>query len=313
MTPPNPGAPPGDGARPKLTLRRATPALDQQPEREAVRHTGVDGVPVAPVQRRQTLGGMPAPPAPESAPPPPRLPLEHAETKPAPANPLRKATWRVPTPPSAVALARRSDHPAAPETPVPESAPQGQPDRSTPLPPPSRDPAEATILAARRRAEAAEARLAELERRDRIRAETEQASFPPPVMPAPAPKPTVEAEPAVLSWLIASATRNAKAIKALVAAFGIAGGGAAITVATDDKPAVETALRTELDAEKRKTSLMRQQLDGSLNREAAWQDYTNCLAEQQATYFAQLLPATDRMGSADKPKPFLDKCKSRKP
>jgi hypothetical protein len=116
----------------------------------------------------------------------------------------------------------------------------------------------------------------------------------------------------VLSWLIASATRNAKAIKALIAAFSIAGGAGAIKVATDDKPA-EGILRAELDAQKVKTELIRKQLDGSLNREAAWQDYTTCLAEQQAEGFAQLLPAPDKMGSATQPKPFVDRCKTRKP
>jgi hypothetical protein len=309
MSPPGPADKPGAPRRaPSSTDLK--PVLDQTPEPDVAnqrrfdspKRTTLTELPaVSPPDRKPTLTGMPAP----------ALPTEYQATL--RANPLQHRTLNRPPPPSTVALAVRSDPPRATDTPIPGDASKGHPGPSTSLPPPSQDPSEATILAARRRAEAAEARVAELERQARVRAETDQASFPPPVTPSPAPKPTVEAEPAVLSWLIASATRNAKAIKALVAAFGIAGGAGAITVATNDKPAVETALRAELDAEKRKTTLMRQQLDGSLNREAAWQDYTTCLAEQQAEHFAQLLPAADRMGSADKPKPFLDKCKSRKP
>ena len=51
--------------QPRLKLpSRPDLLLDQQPERGAVRHPGVDGVPQAAPQRSRTLTGLVAPPAP---------------------------------------------------------------------------------------------------------------------------------------------------------------------------------------------------------------------------------------------------------
>lgn len=131
MTLPN-RPPPRPGSSPE-------PILDEQPERAAVHHTGVDGVPQAP-PRKGTLIGLGA----TKVPLPPQLPLEHARTVPAAAHQAR--TQRAPSPIEVLAV-----HVA--------DAPYGQPAPS--LPPPSLDPRDAQIAALRARAEAAEARAKE--------------------------------------------------------------------------------------------------------------------------------------------------------
>lgn len=105
---------------------RLEPALDQQPERRAVHHPGVDGVEQAAPMRRGTLpGGMAAMPG------PPPLPLEHSKTVPSAAHEAH--TQRVPSP---------VDQPAVHVA----DAPYGQPAASRP-PPVSQDPRDAQIAA----------------------------------------------------------------------------------------------------------------------------------------------------------------------
>jgi hypothetical protein len=103
---------------------------------------------------------------------------EYAPTLPAPADPPLKKTWRLPTPPSAVALARRTDPPPPVDTLPAPGAAAGRPGGS--LPPVSGDPDETVREALRRRAEAAEAKIAaaearaqEAERRHRVQLESQ--------------------------------------------------------------------------------------------------------------------------------------------
>jgi hypothetical protein len=165
--------------------------IDLQPERGAVRHSGVDGVPQTLPKRSATLTGLPAPAAPGSKPPPvPRLPGELAPTLKAPPNPLQHKTIRQPAPPSAVAAARRTDPPVGIRVP-PDEARSTLPPGSS-LPPASLTPDAGSLEAVRRRAVAAETELAELKRQARVRAETASpATYPPPVSPPAAPAPVV--------------------------------------------------------------------------------------------------------------------------
>jgi hypothetical protein len=148
---------------PNKTRRREIPALDQQPERNAVHHPAVDGVDQPPPRRTGTLPSMAAlkaPPVPESA-------ETTRETRRAPL-PWSKTIIQ-PPPPSSRALAKRSD-PPPPESPTPvHDAPAGQ--------------ADAVAALARELAEA----QAEI---DRLR----RPAFPPPVSErperAPAPVPS---------------------------------------------------------------------------------------------------------------------------
>lgn len=196
MTPPSPPRRPG--SKPDLL----DSLLDQQPERRSVNHPAVDGVPQAAPRRTATLPqmaalkappviaqtepGLPAPPAPASAPAPPRLPGELAPTAPAPAAMPWGKTMRAPTPPRLRAQARRSDPPAPPAAaPAPEpSRPPAPPARvpspagGTSLPPASQDPGSAAHLAQRRELERIHAErdraVAELQL-ERLRAEERAA------------------------------------------------------------------------------------------------------------------------------------------
>lgn len=111
----SPKPPPRPGELPSII----TP---DQPERAVVRHPGVDGANQPPPARRGTLPGMPALRA-------PKVPLEGAETLPAP-NPLQRQTIRRPTPPSAVAAMRRTPVPPGEEAQKELDAPQAQPGAS---------------------------------------------------------------------------------------------------------------------------------------------------------------------------------------
>lgn len=103
------------------------PILDQQPEREAVQHSSVDGVPQEP-PRKGTLLGLGT----VRVPGPPPLPLEVARTVPAAAH--QAPTQRAPSP-VAVQVVRI------------EEANSGAPGAS--LPPPSRDRRDGEIAALR--------------------------------------------------------------------------------------------------------------------------------------------------------------------
>lgn len=140
MTPPKRPPPRPD------SLPRAV-AGDEQPDRAAVRHPGLEGADQPQPPRTGTLPGMPA-----LKPPP--LPLEVAPTRRAP-SPWSKTVMR-PAPPSSRAVAVRSDPPPSLEPPAQAAAATRQPE---------------ALAEALRRAEAAEAKLAELAR----------PAFPPPV------------------------------------------------------------------------------------------------------------------------------------
>lgn len=228
----------------------------------------------------------------------PPVPLEHAPTILAPPQLPPKATLRAPTPVDAITIT---------------DAPGAEPDAPT-LPPPSASADEAAKAALRRRAEAAEAKAAELERQARVRAEASVASYPPPVSDRPKPA-AVTQEPegqAVIGWLLATATRNAKAIRALVAAFGIAGGVGAVKVATDDRPSSE-AFQEALRKAETEHGVTRSLVKGLIDREARRDAYEACREELYTEAFRSLLPAHDRVGNATPIKPWVDRCSRLKP
>jgi hypothetical protein len=171
--PPQPEKPPGGGARPRQPSQpklQGAIAGDEQPERGAVNHPGVDGV-AQPAPRKATLTGLGAQ----------RPSGEYAPTLPAPPDPPLKKTWRLPTPPSAVALARRTDPPQADDTLPAPGEPGGQPEASS-----GPTSLELQVAALRARAEAAEAAKAELERQARVRSESQgPGPYQAPVVVAP--------------------------------------------------------------------------------------------------------------------------------
>lgn len=247
------------------------------------RHPGVEGADQPAPKRSATLTGMPAAP---------RLPGELAPTLPA-QNPLRKQTWRIPTPPSAVAIARRSEPPGA-----------------EPLPPPSQDPDAASREALRRRAEAAEAKAAELERRERVRAETDSpATFPPRVEKstdqrgmAPGRGHTsgdAKTDSAAPDAAIGRSLRYlaGRLWPLFLAAAGVGGGVTAVAKPSVD-PAKADAVLASQEAMRADVALLREQVAGMLKREAARDQYTQCLEEALEDMGSQLLPAPDRQGSA---------------
>lgn len=270
-----------------------------QPEREAVHHPGVDGVDQAPPRKSSTLTGLPAAPG---------LPVELAPTRPAPRNPLRHQTWRIPTPPSAMAQARRSEPPPTDGASQAADAATGQPDAT-----------------ARELAEARH-RIAQYERDERARAEASLQTYPPAISEkSPDPRGILpDGRHTSAAGKTDSAAPDSKLDRALgqtirllfarygwplLAAAGI--GGAVLKPAADPAKTEATLAKTEQIM--RELTLTRQQLNGLLDREAARDVYLQCLAEQQAEYFAQLSPAPDKMGAAAPLKPFIDRCKSRKP
>lgn len=250
-----------------------------------------------PPKRSQTLPGIPRLAT------PPLLPLEHRPT--APAAALSASTLRAPTPATGTRI------------PVGQTPASGQPAGS--LPPPSQDPAHAQVEALRRRAEAAEARTAQLERDARAAADTHLQTYPPKVEPQRHPSPVPSSAPTKVDAAIGKAVRTlAERLAArhgwmpLLVALGVGGGATAVLKPSAD-PAKADATLVKLDELRREVSLLRVQLNSALDREAASSAYTECLAEQQAEYFAQLSPALDRMGAAAPLRPFVDRCKSRKP
>jgi len=163
---------PRQPSRPELTSI-LTP---DQPERDAVHHPGLEGSAQPPPNRRGTLpGGMAAIPVASG---------EFARTLPAP-NPLQKKTWRVPTPPSAVAAARRTDPPA----------------RAEPLTMSIRVPADEPAQSARQRdreaileAELAKSRAAKAEAERQLRVQLEskgQGPYQTPIVTTPPTAPPV--------------------------------------------------------------------------------------------------------------------------
>lgn len=251
-----------------------------QPERRAVRHPGVDGVDQPP-PRRGTLTGMPAPAAMGSRPPPlpPRLPTELAPTIKAPARPTLKQTWRLPTPPSALARARRTDPPVGDESSASADAPESTPGASAEL-------------------VAAHARIAQLERDARAAADTRIVSYPPPVQRTQTPVPNSTA-PKASDW----EKLRFKVATAIVAALVIVIAALSYwAVAAID---AKTAAIKEAQEAKSKAD----------SRDAQWRQWASvvtwiqdCRNGQQLDVNEMLLPAPDKMGSARKPEPWIVKC-----
>jgi hypothetical protein len=153
MSPPDP--PKRPLPRPDA-LPRISPGGDQ-PDREAVRHDGVDEVPQAPT-RKGTLIGMGA----TRIPGPPPLPREGAPTLPAAAHTARTQRAASPVNVQAVRI---------------EDAPQGQPGPT--LPPPSATAEEASAAAQRRDLERLQAERDQARAQlqlERLRAEEQAAA-----------------------------------------------------------------------------------------------------------------------------------------
>lgn len=294
--------PPRPGSRPSIELEAVVGvARDQQ---------RADQPKAEQVQRRQTLDGV-APPSPGSVAPPPRLPGELAPTQRAP-NPLQRLTVRRPTPPSSAALARRSDPPTGIRVQPDEARSSSRPGGPT-----SVDRAQVEVLL-KERAEQAK-RIAELERDARAREEVRSpaATFPPPVTPAPDKAPS--SAPSKTDAAIGKAVRTLAVKLAtrlgwtpLLVALGVGGAGAYVAKPAAEPARLDAAL-ARIEALERQDKLRGTQLNGALDREAIVNEFVKCLGEQQAEGFSQLLPAADKQGSAALPKPFVDKCRNRKP
>jgi len=278
-----------------------------QPERDTVKHPGVENAaPRLPPKRTATMPNMaalkapplfsqPEPELPGSAP----LPREHAATVPASAHTAR--TQRAGTPVSGQAVRI-------------ENAPQSA---LGSLPPPSQSPDVASLEAVRRRAEAAEAKVAELERDARAAAEARQQTYPPKVeqrRPSPPAGTRVESASTPPDAAIGKSVRFllGKLWPFFVAAAGIGGGVTAVAKPSVD-PAKTDATLANTEAMKRDLALVRTQLNGALDREATRDAFVLCLYEQQGDYFGQLLPSQEKLVTAQPLRVWVDRCKTRKP
>ena len=234
-------------------------------------------------KRGGTLTGLPAPAAPGSRPPPaPALPLEYAPTK-RPPLPWGK-TVRAPSPPPLVAASRRTDPPAAAETTATESAPQAPPDSS--LPPPSLSPDAASLEALRRRAESAEARRDELERRERIRAEAASpASWPPRVAPSPVPQPEPvhhEEAPTPHAW------------RAAIFKFVVGLGALLTAAATILSVRANTAIEPKVETQAVRTGVVETAADTLTSRVSKLEAYARAETKRRQCVEAQLRDALAR-------------------
>lgn len=277
------------GRRPKNpSLPQADQLIDGEPERAVLDRAHRQRDELA---RKRTNPGIPL-----AIPAAPLPPLALRPT--APASALTKPTVRVATPPAGIDT-------TAPLAPALE-----------PTVPPASNVDAASLELTRKRAEAAEAKLAEAERRLRVRTETDSpASFPPKVQERA--KGAASAGTTLSSPPDAAIGRSVRYLLGklwplFVAAAGIGGGVTAVARPSTD-PAKTDAVLANTESIKRELELTRKQLNGVLDREAALTVYVECLAEQQATYLEQLSPAPDKMGAAAPLKPFVDRCKNRRP
>ncbi len=209
---------------------------------------------------------------------PPALPGELAPTLKAPARPTLKETWNVPAPPLAVALARRTPVPSSGETPSRTDAAMGRPEASAEL-------------------TEALAKLAEYERRERVQVESRGPGPYQPPLRSQSPVPS--STPAKVDQALGMTVRHllAKAAPFLLAAAGIGGGVTAVAKPSAD-PAKTDAVLASQEAMRADVALIREQMAGVLKREAARDQYTLCLEEVLDDVGEQVLPATDRLGSA---------------
>lgn len=239
-----------------------------------------------PPKRTATLPGIPS----LGVPP---LPGELAPTKPAPARPSLKKTWRVPTPPSAVAAARRTPVPPSDDPPAPADVATGQPGPS------------AELLETR-------AKLAEYERRERVQLESRgPGPYQPPLrsqspVPSSAPSKTDAALGMTIRHLLG------KAAPFLLAAAGIGGGVTAVAKPSAD-PAKTDAILVKFDEFGRKLDRIDAKVNGVLDREPQLGEFVDCLYEQQREYFEQLLPSQDRLVTGELRRTWVDRCRNRRP
>lgn len=308
MTLPNPPRRPGSSSDLK-------PVLDEQPERGVVHHSGVDGVPQR-APARTTLTDLPRARLPEAKatltgappPPPPRLPLDLSPTVKAPPLPFRK-TMRVGSPAGLLAAARRSEPPAASDPPPTSARVPGDEKRaSASLPPPSMSPEAATVDALRRRAEAAEARRDELERRERVRSEAQSpAGWPPRVERSQSPVPSSEREskpPSRGDW----AKLRFKVATAIVAALVLVIGALAywgVAAINAKAEAIKAAQEAKKDAD---------------SREEQWRSWASvviwiedCRDGRDVRSGEMLLPDLNKQGSARKLEPWQNPCSPKLP
>lgn len=269
--------------------------LDEQPERGAVHHSGVDGVPQARPVRRGTLpGGMAAIPVSSG---------EYAPTLKAPAPPTLKQTWRVPTPPSAVAQARRSDPPTSAES-APVETPPVSLRKASPLPAPSQRPEQAAVEALRRRAEAAEAKAADA---DRLRRERDEARA------ATTPTIAPESHHGLSDETIGKLVRElggilAKKIGLPAALLAMLGGGGYAMHAASEKPAPPPLTAAQLDAAIDKLRTRKGGLDDVTRAVNDLAQVSKCTRRKVTQIGESVLPAPDHMGAQRKPQPFEDDC-----
>lgn len=205
----------------------------------------------------------------------PTLPLEHSETIPAGAHraPTQRAT------PSGGLVAQTPD--------------------------------QASLEALRRRAEAAEEKAAELERRARVRTETDSPNTWPPKVETRTPVPsstarTDQATGAVLRVVLS------KLAPYLVAAAGVGGGATAVLKPSTD-PAKTDAVLVSQEAMRADVALLREQVAGMLKREAARDQYSACLEETLNDVGEQLLPAQDRLVNAAPLRAYTKRCQRLRP
>jgi hypothetical protein len=286
---------PPDPPRPKQPSRPELPISVDKVVGAAGKHAGSQEYVRPELARRGTLpGGMAALPG------PPPLPLEGAKTIPA-ENPLRKKTWRVPTPPSAVAQARRTPVPPSPDPSPSTDAPESTPGNST------------AELAALR------AKLAEFERRERVQAETASPnSYPPKVVerkPSPAAGTRVEAASSPPDAAIGRSVRwlLGKAWPFLVAAAGLGGGAVGVAKPSAD-PAKQDATLAEMHAMRADMAVMRDQLASMARWQATEAMYTVCLEDALDDVGEQVLPAQDRMTNATPLRAYIkQRCRRLRP
>ncbi len=197
-------------------------------------------------------------------PAPPPLPLALRPTAPAAAH--QAPTQRAPTPAAGIRI---------PVDDTPPSVPPG----------PS-----AELLEAR-------AKIAEYERRERV--QTESRGPGPYQPPLRSQSPVPSSAPSKVDQAIGKGVRLllGRHVLALLAAAGVGGGVTAIAKPSAD-PAKADATLVIVEAMRADLAVVREQLTGVIKREAARDQYTQCLESALDEVGEQLLPAQDRLANA---------------
>jgi hypothetical protein len=224
---------------------------------------------------------------------------ETQPTLPAPKRHPLKETWRVPTPPSAAAVMRRSEPPTAR-------------DSSDQLGPSSGRAGDREAILERELTKT-RAEVAELERRERVRLESQgPGPYQPPVERKPSPVPSSAPSKTDAAIGLTVRTLLGKAAPFLLAAAGIGGGVTAVARPSAD-PAKTDAVLASQEAMRADVSLLREQVAGMLKREAARDQYTRCLEESLDEIGEQLLPAQDRLTNASPLRAYAKRCQRLRP